>query len=69
MEKDGSVSIHLRNLRMLSVEMFKVSKSLIPVIIAEHFPARQQNQYNMKNYSFFATPCPKPINHELQSLS
>ena len=54
---------------MLSVELFKVSKGLIPVIIAEHFPARQQNQYNMKNYSFFATPCPKPVNHELQSLS
>ena len=44
LEKDGSVSIHYRNLRTLDVELFKVFKGLSPVIFAEAFPVRQQSQ-------------------------
>ena len=39
-EKDGSVSIHHRNLRALAVELFKVFKGLSPVIFAEAFSVR-----------------------------
>ena len=69
LEKNGSVSIHHRNLRTLAVELFKVFKGLSPVIFAEAFPVRQQSQYNMRNYSYFAMPCAKTVNHGLESLS
>ena len=41
--KDGSVSIHHRNLRKLAVELFKVFKGLRPVTFAEVFPVKQQS--------------------------
>ena len=49
--------------------MFKVFKGLSPVIFAEDFPVRQQSQDNMKNYSYFAMPRAKTVNHGLESFS
>ena len=67
LQKDWSVSIHHRNLTRLAVELCKVFKGLNPVIFAEAFPVRQQ--YNLRNYSYFAMPLAKTVNHELESLS
>ena len=69
LQKDGSLSIHHRNLRILAVELFKVFKGLSPVIFAEAFPVRQQSQYNLRNYSYFAMLRAKTVNHGLESLS
>ena len=40
----GSVSIHYRNLRTLTVELVKILKGLSLVIFAEAFPLRQNSQ-------------------------
>ena len=69
LQKDRSVSIHHRNLRTIAVELFKVFKGLIPDTFAKAFPVRQQSQYNMRNYSYFAMPRTKTVNHGLESLS
>ena len=69
LEIHGSVSIHHRNLRTLAVELLRVFKGLSPVIFAEAFPVKQQSQYNMKNYSYFAMPRAKTVNNGLESLS
>ena len=69
LEKGGSVSVHHRNLRTLAVELFKVLKSLSLVIFADAFLVRKQSQYNMRNYSYFATPRAKTVNHGLESFS
>ena len=42
LEKDGSVSIHERNIKFLVTEMFKVSKNLAPPQLHEIFKLKDQ---------------------------
>ena len=44
-EKDGSVSIHERNITILATEMFKVSEN--PPQMHEIFKLKDQSQYNL----------------------
>ena len=37
LDKDGSVTIHIRNLQVLATEMFKVYRNLLPNIVVEIF--------------------------------
>ena len=53
----------------LAVELFKVFLGLSPFIFAEAFSVRQQSQYNMRNYSYFAMARARTVNHGLESLS
>ena len=63
------LSLYIRNLKTLAVELFKVFKGLNSVIFAEVFPVIQQSQYNVRNYSYFAMRRAKTVNHGLESLS
>ena len=53
LEKDGSVSIHERNIKILAAEMFKVSKNLAPPQMHEIFKLKDQPQYNLRYHSVF----------------
>ena len=66
--KDRFVCIHHRNLGTLAVELFIIFKGSSPFIFTEAFPVTQQSQYHMRNYSYFAMPRAKTVNHELESL-
>ena len=68
LEKDGSVTIHTRNLQTLATEMFKVYKNLSPAIIANLFHVRQNN-YNLRHDSYFAIPNVKSVYYGTESLS
>ena len=46
LEKDGSFTIHTRNLQALATEMFNVYMNLSPYIVAEIFRACRNN-YNL----------------------
>ena len=55
LDKDKSVSIHLKNLQTLALEMFKVAKNLSAPIKSEIFEKRN-NPYDMRNPSEFVLP-------------
>ena len=54
--KDGSVSIHHKNLQKLSVEMIKDSLGLSPEIVNELFKFREQITYELRQRSQFQSP-------------
>ena len=56
LEKDGSVSIHNRNLQILATEMYKIKNDLSPLIVTEPFEQRNEQHYNFRNNSQFTIP-------------
>ena len=69
LEKDGSVSIHERNVKILGTEILKVSKNLAPPQIHEIFKLKDQPQYNLRYNSLFSRPLVKSVYKGTESLS
>ena len=67
LEKDGSVTVHIRNIQKLAIEMFKVFKNLSPPIISDLFEVRENN-YNLRNHSYFLIPTVKTVYHGSESI-
>ena len=40
LEKDGSVTIHHRNIRNIAIDMFKAKNNISPIMAKEIFPDR-----------------------------
>ena len=53
LEIDSSVSIRDRNLRALAIEMHKIDYGIAPTIIDEIFTLKNQDRYNLGNYTDF----------------
>ena len=52
LEKDGTVSVHVKNLQILATEMFKISKNFSVPLMSELFHEKI-NQYDLGNsYEF-----------------
>ena len=49
--KDRSVTVHNRNLQVLAIEMFKVSKGLCPSVFSNIFKPRPPIRYNLSGGS------------------
>ena len=54
LEKDGSASIHEKNIKILAIEMFKVSKNLVLPQMHEILKLKYQPHYNIRCNSLFS---------------
>ena len=56
LEVDSSVSVHDRNLRGLATEIYKIYHGISQLSLNETFTLRHQNQYNLRNWTYFDAP-------------
>ena len=68
LEKDGSVSIHERNLQVLATEMYKISNGLSTPLMKDIFPVNR-NPYNLRQNSQFSRPPINTMYHRTESIS
>ena len=69
LEKDGSVSIHNRNIQILATEMFQIKNDLSPEIMTERFDQRNEHHYNLRNNVLFITPQIRTVYHGSENVS
>ena len=69
LEKNGSVSIHHRNIQNLAIEMYKVKNELAPMITANVFTKIPENHYNLHSYNDFRLPFARTVYHGTKNIS
>ena len=65
--KDNSVTMHVRNLRLLATEMFKVKNNLSPSFIVGLFP-KFETGYNLRNKREFIRSKVKTVQLGMESI-
>ena len=74
LKRDGSVTIHHRNLQLLTIEMFKVEKGLAPIFMNDIFPKNENavteniSSNTRSNIKFYNRSNPKTVNYGLETL-
>ena len=68
LEKDGSVSIHDRNVRALATQMYRIYNRMVPEIVTEISPLRAQGQYNLRSWFDFTLPFLRIVNYGIKSI-
>ena len=69
LEKDGSVSIHKRNLQILETEMYKIKNDLSSLIITELFEQRNEPHYDLRNNAEFTIHPIKTVYDSSKTIS
>ena len=68
LKKNHSVTIHIRNIQLLAIEMYKLKNNLSLDIMTCLFP-RNEYSYNMRNCHDFMRPNPKTVRWGTESLT
>ena len=68
-EKDSSVSIHIRYIQSLATEMFSVSRNILPPIMNDNFKQKNNSRYNLVQIFEFSGPLVKTVYHRSKSVS
>ena len=61
LKKDGSVTIHHRNIQKLGIEMYKTINNLTPISMKEIFPDRMYKGPNIRSQTDFEIPHVKSV--------
>ena len=69
LEKDGSVSIHMRNIQILATEMYKLVNNLSPPIMNRVFKLNSNSRYNLRQISQFSRSLIKSVYHGTEIIS
>ena len=69
LEKDGSVSIHMRNIQILATEMYKLVNNLSPPIMNRVFKLNSNSRYNLRQISQFVRSLVKSVYHGKARIS
>ena len=67
--KDSSVSIHDRNIQILALEMYKVSKDMLHPQITELFTRGNEHPYNLRYNAKFLQPLVNSVCSGTESVS
>ena len=67
--RDGTISIHHRNIQTLTTEMFKVKNEKSPEIICDIFTPKINNRYNLRYINHFETPFVKNVYNGTENAS
>ena len=67
LKKDGSVTIHHRNVQLLAIEIYKVINNLSPQIMHDIFQIREP-KYELRNKNHLMLSMPKTVRYGTESL-
>ena len=69
LEKDDSVSVHIRNLQTLAIEMYKVMNGSSAEIVMKIFWIREENRYNLRHQNTFKRPIVNSVYNGVETVS
>ena len=69
LNKDNSVSIHIRNIQRLAIEMFRFYNGLSPPLMNNIFNLKMENSYNLIQVSELSRLRVKSVYHGTESIS
>ena len=68
LKKDGTVTIHHRNIQKLGIEIYKVKNKLSPIMMHEIFPDRNYNGPHIRSQTDFELPHVNSVNKGQETL-